>query len=534
MTKSKFLRHDSCPDCGSSDALAVYDDSHTWCFVCETYKNPDGSIELNKKETKPMNKDLKFYDNATTNSISNRGISQTTCVAYGVRQDPQGTKHYYPYYDAEGVMVAIKTRDVPTKNFSISGEFKDATLFGQQLFAKGGRTLTICEGEADALASYQMQGSKYAVVSIRNGAAAALKDCKANFEYIDSFETVVIDFDADEAGRKAAQSVAELFGGKVKILKHRKDFKDACDYLKAGASKEYVDAWWQAEAFIPDGIISAISLIEDLKKPLTQAPVLYPWEGLNKLLYGIRPAELVTLAAGSGLGKSTILRELVSHILNNTDEKVGLAFLEETPERTMRGLLGLEINKKIHLPDAVYSPDEIDYVYKRLDLENRVYLWNHFGSNAIENVLNRLRYFVKALGCKYLVLDHLSILISDQAAGDERKNIDMVMTKLRTFVQEVNCSLLLVSHLKRPEGKSLEDGAVTSLGMLRGSGSIAQLSDAVIGAERNSQADDLIERNTTRVRVLKSRYTGYTGHACSLFYDDFTGRLREVVEDNTL
>jgi twinkle protein len=88
-----------------------------------------------------------------------------------------------------------------------------------------------------------------------------------------------------------------------------------------------------------------------------------------------------------------------------------------------------------------------------------------------------------------------------------------------------------VSHLRRPEGKSLEDGAVTSLGMLRGSGSIAQLSDAVIGAERNSQAADIVERNTTVVRVLKSRYTGYTGHACTLFYNDFTGRLSEV-EDN--
>lgn len=528
MTKSNFVKHTACDNCGSSNANSMYDDGHTYCFVCETYKNEDGSIELNKKETKPMNKDLKFYDNAIANAISNRGISQTTCLTYGVKQDPHGNKHYYPYFDADGVMVAIKTRDVPTKNFSISGEFKDATLFGQQLFPKGGRYLTIVEGEADCLAAYQMSGSKYPVVSVRNGAAAALKDCKANYEYIDSFENVVICFDADEPGQKAAQSVAELFGGKVKVMKHRKGYKDACDYLKDDASKEYVDAWWQAEAFIPDGIISAISLIEDLKKPLTQAPVLYPWEGLNKLLYGIRPAELVTLAAGSGLGKSTILRELVSHILNNTDEKVGLAFLEETPERTMRGLLGLEINKKIHLPDAVYSPDEIDYVYKRLDLENRVYLWNHFGSNAIENVLNRLRYFVKALGCKYLVLDHLSILISDQAAGDERKNIDMVMTKLRTFVQEVNCSLLLVSHLKRPEGKSLEDGAVTSLGMLRGSGSIAQLSDAVIGAERNSQADDITERNTTRVRVLKSRYTGYTGYACSLFYDDFSGRLREI------
>jgi twinkle protein len=533
MSESKFVKHIACDECGSSDGNSLYDDDHTYCHVCHTYKKSDGTIDKSKKMT-PTTTRINFYDNATTNAINNRGISQATCLSYGVKQDPLGNKHYYPYYDADGTMVAVKTRSVADKQFSIAGEFKDAILFGQQNFAKAGRYLTICEGELCAMSAYQMMGSKYACVSVRNGAQAALKDCKANYEWMDSFEHIIISFDADEPGQKAAKEVAELFGGKAKIMKHRQGFKDSSDYLQKNATKEFNDAWWQAEAFVPDGIISAISLIEDLKKPLTQAPVLYPWEGLNKLLYGIRPAELVTLAAGSGLGKSTILRELVSHILNNTDEKVGLAFLEETPERTMRGLLGLEINKKIHLPDAVYSPNEIDEVYQRLDLENRVFLWNHFGSNAIENVLNRLRYFVKALGCKYLVLDHLSILISDQSAGDERKNIDMVMTKLRTFVQEVNCSLLLVSHLKRPEGKSLEDGAVTSLGMLRGSGSIAQLSDAVIGAERNSQADDIIERNTTRVRVLKSRYTGYTGHACSLFYDDFTGRLREVVENNEL
>lgn len=473
-----------------------------------------------------MNKDIKFYDNASSLSIVNRGITSATCVAYGVRQD--NGKHYYPYYDMDGVMTAVKTRDVETKSFSIAGDFKDAGLFGQQLFTKAGRYLTICEGELDALAAYQMQGSKYPCVSVRNGAQAALKDCKAQYEWIDSFENIVICFDADEPGQKASQAVAELFGGKVKVMKHKKGYKDACDYLENGSGKEFIDAWWQAEEFVPDGIINAGVLADAIKTPLGIAPVLYPWDGLNKMLYGIRPAELVTLAAGSGLGKSTILRELVSHILNNTDEKVGLAFLEETPERTLRGLIGLEINKKIHLPDAVYHPSEIDAVYEKLDLNNRVYLWNHFGSNAIENVLARLKYFVKALGCQYLVLDHLSILISDQNGGDERKNIDMVMTKLRTFVQEMNCSLLLVSHLKRPEGKSLEDGAVTSLGMLRGSGAIAQLSDAVIGAERNSQADDVMERNTTRVRVLKSRYTGYTGYACSLYYDDPTGRLREI------
>ena len=525
MTDSKYLKHIPCESCGSTDANSLYDDNHQYCFACETYVAGDGTT-TQTKVVKPMNKDIQFYDNASTTAISNRRLSSATCLTYGIRQD--NGKHYYPYYDSDGTLTAVKTRDVATKQFSIAGDFTSATLFGQQLFPKAGRYLTITEGELCAVSAFQMMGSKYPVVSVRNGAQAALKDCKSQYEWIDSFETIIISFDGDEPGQKAALQVAELFGSKAKIMKHVKGYKDASDYLQNNLGKEFVDAWWRSEEFVPDGIINAGALADAIKTPLGIAPVLYPWDGLNKMLYGIRPAELVTLAAGSGLGKSTILRELVSHILNNTDEKVGLAFLEETPERTLRGLIGLEINKKIHLPDAVYHPSEIDAVYNRLDLNNRVYLWNHFGSNAIENVLARLKYFVKALGCQYLVLDHLSILISDQNGGDERKNIDMVMTKLRTFVQEMNCSLLLVSHLKRPEGKSLEDGAVTSLGMLRGSGAIAQLSDAVIGAERNSQADDVMERNTTRVRVLKSRYTGYTGYACSLYYDDPTGRLREI------
>lgn len=521
---SKFLKHVPCEKCGSSDANSLFDDGHTYCYSCLTYKKGNEDMEVPEFLPKKMCNIL--HKKGEFKSIADRGITKDTCQKYGVTVDD--VSHYYPFTDSSGVEVATKVRNVAVKTFNITGNFKEATLFGQSLFSKAGKFLTICEGELDALAAYQMMGSKYPVVSVRNGAQAALKDCKEQYDYINSFEGIVLCFDNDTVGKEASDKVAELFGAKVRIFRGDVQFKDACDYLRANKSREFVDYWWKSEQWQPDGIISAELLREDLKKPLSVAPVLYPWEGLNKMLYGIRMAELVTLTAGSGLGKSTMLREFVIHILKNTNEKVGLAFLEETPERTMRGLVGLEMNKKIHLPDAIYEPSEIDAVYKSLDIENRVFLWDHFGSNAIENVLNRLKYFVKALDCKFLVLDHLSILVSDQAAGDERKNIDLVMTKLRMFVQEMNCSLLLVSHLKRPEGKSLEDGAATSLGMLRGSGSIAQLSDAVIGAERNSQAEDLVERNTTKVRVLKSRYTGYTGHACDLLYSDITGRLKEI------
>jgi len=136
---------------------------------------------------------------------------------------------------------------------------------------------------------------------------------------------------------------------------------------------------------------------------------------------------------------------------------------------------------------------------------------------------------IKAMDCKWIFLDHLSILVSGQENGDERRSIDILMTKLRSLVEETNCALLLVSHLRRTSSdKGAEDGKEISLGHLRGSQAIAQLSDAVIALERDQQADDPIEANTTRVRVLKNRYAGDNGIACALQFDKETGRLTEV------
>jgi twinkle protein len=138
----------------------------------------------------------------------------------------------------------------------------------------------------------------------------------------------------------------------------------------------------------------------------------------------------------------------------------------------------------------------------------------------------------KGLDCKYIFLDHISILVSDQQNGDERKALDEIATKLRTLVQETGIALFMVSHLKRPGGTAHEEGGMTSLSQLRGSAGIGQLSDMVIGLERNGQHEDPIIRNTTTVRVLKNRFSGLTGPACYLYYDKDTGRMLEVDNPN--
>ncbi|HAT67289.1 MAG TPA: hypothetical protein DCS66_22290, partial [Flavobacteriaceae bacterium] len=118
----------------------------------------------------------------------------------------------------------------------------------------------------------------------------------------------------------------------------------------------------------------------------------------------------------------------------------------------------------------------------------------------------RIRYMAKGLDCKYIILDHISIIIYDLA--DERKAIDAAMLKLRTLVQELNIHLMVVCHLSRPSGTGHEEGASVSLKELRGSHSLAQLPDMIIALERNNQAISEAERNRTLVRILKNRFSG--------------------------
>jgi len=523
----QLATHQPCPDCGSSDALAVYDWG-TKCYSCGETRKAD---QQPKPKFTTVQSKMTNVNDLVISSVSERGLTRDTCEHFGIGSF--NGHYYFPYFD-DANLVAYKKRNMADKRFSIEGSWQKGGMFGQQLMPKGGKYVTIVEGEFDAAAAWQMLGSRGAVVSVRNGAASAVSDCKQNFEWLDSFENIIICLDNDEPGRKAANDVADLFGTKAKIFKHTQDYKDACEYLQNDQEKDFVSRWWNAERYVPDGIVDGAGLWDMVNQPIEKAEVMYPYIGLNELSYGIRQGELVTITAGSGLGKSQFLREIVYHILNNSNDNIGLMFLEESIKRTAKSIMSLHANKPLHLPDTETTLDELRHAFDNTLGTGRLYLFDHFGSTAVDNIINRVRFMAKALSCKYIFLDHVSIVVSAQENGDERKALDEIMTKLRMIVQETGVALFCVSHLKRPDGKGHEEGAATSLSALRGSGAIGQLSDIVLGLERNGQAEDLRERHTTRVRVLKNRFSGLTGPACSLYYDRISGRMTENFEDKNL
>ena len=533
--KSTFLRHEPCPSCGSSNNLARYSDGHATCFSagCDHYERGNGTAS-DFVQRKP---NRAYEMTGTIAAIPDRRISQGIAQKFGVTvefsSEGKIVKHHYPYYDKDSnTPTGTKVRQVENKGFYATGNFDNVGLFGQQAFKEGGKYITITEGEADALAVSEMFDGKWPVVSIRSGASGAVKDIKANLEWLESFENVVVCFDNDKAGQEAAQSVLSLFTpNKAKNV--TLPMKDAGDMLRAKKVADFVKEWWNAKSYRPDGIVSGLDTWNLLLEQQNTVSIPYPWTCLNEFTHGFRQKELVTITSGSGMGKSQIVRELEHYLLGETDDNIGILALEEDIPKTTLGIMSIEANKQLHLEKDVSEEEKKGYWEKTMGT-GRIFMLDHWGSTSEDDLLGRIRYMAKGLDCKWIILDHLSIVVSDQSNGDERKAIDSIMTNLRKLVQETGVGLFLVSHLKRSNGTAHEDGGKISLSELRGSQSIAQLSDIVIGLERDQQNKDPQVRNTTTIRVMKNRFCGLTGLACYLYYDKDSGRMIETtcpVED---
>ena len=488
-------------------------------------------------QTNPSPKRVRPLTPVTTvfRDIPRRGLPLNAVKKYqiDVNTDKEvDVAHRYPYFK-NGIHIANKVRRRETKDFYWEGDASDVEMFGQQLFppssAKG---VTIVEGEIDAPSGWVLMGDRYPVVSVAS-AGSAIKDCRRNFEYLNSFDDVVICFDKDEAkhrpdgstfypGQEAAKKVAEMFTpGKARImtLEHG---KDCSEYLQNNVEhKTFVNEWWRAPKHMPDGLVFGPDLWEAINNSPKPFSVPYPFDGLNRKTFGLRLGEMVTVAADPKIGKTTILKTIEYCLLQNEllkEMKYGVGFmhLEETTKDLAVGLMGIHIGKRIHLPDVEVPEDELRKAYDDIINTSRVVVWDHFGGNSVEAVCNKVRHMA-VLGCKYIILDHFSMLASDQT-DDERKKLDEIATRLKTLTVELDICLIGVIHTNRQ-------------GQIRGTAGFEQLSNLVIRLERDKMDPDEWRRNVTVLSVSENRFTGDTGPACHLFFDGTTGRLVELPED---
>ena len=520
-----------CEKCGGSDPKQVYEDGSGYCFSCSSYFPSSNQEVFEEVSFQTMNKDnqLEEISEYPCRGFKERNIFKQVSEHYGVKvsYDSDGgiDTHYYPYY-MEDVLSGYKVRKLP-KEFSSVGKVRGG-LFGQNLYS-GGKRLVITEGELDCMAVqaawYNKYKTFYPVVSIRS--ASSIKDLIEEREWIRNFDEVIVWFDNDEAGRKASQEAARIIGyDKVKLAKSAE--KDASELWVKDPTK-VLKTVYDSIPYTPAGILTADDLWEQLEDYNKIESVPYPpcMAGLNDKLKGMRFGEITLWTSGTGSGKSTLLREIALHLIETTEDKVGVISLEESPAETARKMAGMALNRN---PAAEEIPiDELKVGFDKVFRTNRVQVLDHQGSISDGSIIDYLEYMCLS-GAKYLFIDHITILASEGAEGlTGNEATDLIMNQLLKVAKKHNVWIGLISHLRKTgEGRSFEDGKLPAMDDIRGSGSIKQISCDIIAFARNVSAENSNERNTISTKVLKCRYTGLTGPTGPIFYEYDTGRLKQA------
>ena len=536
---SIFLYHAPCENCGSSDGNSVYSDGHEYCFVCE-HRVPASDERKEKLSSrrrivgggKPMTYNVWNFgeSNGRYSALTARGISKETCqkAGYWIAKVDGVMYQVADYRDQNGNIVSQKVRD-KDKNFKTTGSHKSDALFGKHLW-NGGKKIVVTEGEIDMLTVMELQDCKYPVVSLGHGASAAKKTCAANYEYFDQFEQIILMFDMDEAGRKAVEEAAQVLpAGKVRVAVL--PCKDANECHLNGHDREIMEQVWNAGPWIPDGVVSALSLRERIREHLSSEEsvglLFSGCTGINDKTLGARGGEVIMVTSGSGMGKSTFVRQQALQWGTAMGKKVGLAMLEESVEETAEDLIGLHNRVRLRQSDSlkreIIENGKFDQWFDELFGNDAFHLYDSFAEAETDRLLAKLAYMRSVLGCDVIILDHISIVVSASGESDERKMIDNLMTKLKGFAKSTGVVLVVICHLKNPEkGRAHEEGRPVSITDLRGSGALRQLSDTIIALERNQQGD---MPNLVLVRILKCRFTGDTGIAGYMEYNKETGWL---------
>lgn len=525
-----------CPKCDSSDAYAIADNGWGKCFSCDSNVPHalEGLSEAAEEDYIVTNtyvapntqkapvEPYRASQGVVYKAIVDRNISVNVAERFGVGY--KGDDLVFPYGD-----VAAKIRKKGEKNFTIRGQWSESKgLFGQERFSAGGKIVIVTEGEIDALSVFQMMDSRYPVVSVRNGAQAALKDCKDNYEFLDSFDSVYLCFDNDTAGLDATAKVAELFIKKAKIVKLPNGIKDANDMLKEGRKTEFSVALWRAEQFSPAGVVRLSQMWDDFANEDSGVKIPFPdaWVGLNDMMKGgTERGEVTVIGALTSIGKSTIVTNICYHQMENTGFKTGVLFLEGTQREVVRDILSLDLSMNLRRMDR----SEMDmsklekHWHEEIAPKDNLILIDHKGSLSTETIIRKINYLAKSEECDLIIIDPIQAAIDSSDNGSVIQFMDGILK----FAKETNVAVVLVSHMRKPDAK--DPHSVSEYDLL-GSSSINQIAFNTILISRDKMSEDVNKKNATKLHLVKCRRTGDTGNAGWLRYDNVTTHMYPMAD----
>lgn len=475
-----------------------------------------------------------------THALPERKLRQEYLEYFGIKigvSEQDGNtpvSHYYPYYK-DGELTGYKVRLIEDKRMWSVGDLKDVSLFGWDMAIQaGGKKLFITEGEMDAVALFQIfkdhnRGTPYAdmcpaIVSLAHGAGGAAKELGKHIKDIrKTFKEIILVFDNDEPGRKAAEEVIRIIpDAMVATL----PCKDANDALIEGRSKAAYNAC-QFNAQKPKNtrLVMGREVIEAARKE-TPWGFTYPYKSLTDLTRGQRWGETVYWGAGVKMGKSELLNDLVAHNIIEHGWKVFVAKPEESNKRTLQGVVGKVANRIFHDPKIPFDYDAFDAAVP-LIADNLIML-NLYQELSWENLQADIRAAVLE-GAKAVFIDPITVLTNGVDAASANTLLQKFAQGLAQLAMDLNVIVHIFCHLKSPDaGPAHERGGEVLSHQFAGSRAMMRACHTMIAMQGNKDPNlSPEERNMRTLVLLEDRATGSSGKV-PIYWDNTTGAFCEI------
>lgn len=498
--------------------------------------------------------------------IPERGINKETIEHFGVRmlqdiQNPTYKTYFFPVTKRGEITGFIKVDPQRSKKdgrFTTVGDVSiESDLLGQNVAGKTGtKRLFVVEGFWDTLSAYQslresVKGTAYAkllpnVVSpalgigdINKGPTNARQQISNNIDFINKYQQKIVCFDNDpgevNVGQMGVQDCSLVLKDFLNVILDKNDCNEMMRSegpIRLAKALNFEGVPYQPESIIVGGVDQ-----ERLTTPIEKGTKTSCLPVLMGMWRGVRSGEITTILAPSGVGKSTLCREIGYDLLSK-GIPTGFIFLEETIEKTQQSMIALDNN--VWLPDyredpSIISKEQFNKSYEKLLSQDRSAWLAHFGSLTSSTLMQKMEWMANR-GFERILLDHLSVVISGQESKNERKDIDILMTNLAEFVTRTGVSLYLVSHIKRLDKKVYVKDAQgrkflhVSMDLARGSAALEQLSFNIMTLEPEATEDG--RRGCFRIRSEKCREVGTLGVADYLKLHPKTGRVEPFNPNN--
>jgi replicative DNA helicase len=242
----------------------------------------------------------------------------------------------------------------------------------------------------------------------------------------------------------------------------------------------------------PDVVKEAMGRVEQVflhKKSLDALETGF--RDLDQVLFGMRPSNLIILAARPGMGKTSLALNIVEKLVRGKglpEERpvpVGIFSLEMSKEElSLRMICSLSEVSTSQISGGSISAASHRKIVQAADvlMKAPIFLDDSPGLDVLE-LRARARRMRRKYDIRLLVVDYLQLLHSREYSRQGRQvEISAVSGSLKSMAKELKIPVLVVSQLSRaPEGR--ETGK-PKLSDLRESGSIEQDADVVLMLRR--------------------------------------------------